>query len=142
MTDLQAALGLSQMARLDEFVASRHLLARRYDEKLDGLPVVTPRQHRDSYSGLHLYVIRLKLAESTRSHRQVFEALRAEEIGVNLHYIPVYRQPYYEGLGFKAGYCPQAELYYAEAISLPLYPDLSLSEQDKVLEVLTGVVLS
>lgn len=142
MTDLQAALGLSQMTRLDEFVARRHVLAHRYNEKLAGLPLVTPWQQQDSYSGLHLYVIRLKLAETGRNHRQVFEALRAEGIGVNLHYIPVCRQPYYEGLGFKAGYCPEAESYYAEAISLPLYPDLSFSEQDRVLDVLIAGIAS
>ena len=101
MTDLQAALGLSQMKRLDEFVAKRHIIARRYDELLAGLPITTPWQHPDGYSGLHLYVIRLKLNEIRKTHREVFEALRAAGIGVNLHYIPVYRQPYYEELGFK-----------------------------------------
>lgn len=136
MTDLQAALGLSQMTRLDEFVTKRHVLANRYNVKLAMLPVVTSWQHADSYSGLHLYVIRLKLDEIGKTHRQVFEALRAAGIGVNLHYIPVYRQPYYEGLGFNAGYCPEAERYYAEAISLPLYPDLSDCEQDKVVDIL------
>ncbi len=136
MTDLQAALGLSQMRRLDEFVTKRHAIAKRYDELLSGLPVVTPWQHSDSYSGLHLYVIRLKLAEINKTHRQVFEALRAEGIGVNLHYIPVCCQPYYEGLGFKAGYCPDAERYYAEAISLPMYPGLSEVQQNQIFDIL------
>ncbi|MEC4747776.1 UDP-4-amino-4,6-dideoxy-N-acetyl-beta-L-altrosamine transaminase [Methylomicrobium sp. Wu6] len=139
MTDLQAALGLSQMQRLDEFVARRHAIAKRYDRLLADLPVVTPWQHPDSYSGLHLYVIRLKLKEIGGTHRQVFEDLRAAGIGVNLHYIPVHTQPYYEGLGFKAGYCPEAEHYYDEAISLPMYPGLTEAQQDKVVDVLREV---
>ena len=136
VTDLQAALGLSQMQRLDEFVAKRHAIARRYDQLLADLPVITPWQHADSYSGLHLYVIRLRLADIDKTHRQVFEALRAAGIGVNLHYIPVYRQPYYERLGFKAGHCPDAEQYYAEAISLPMYPQLTEAQQNHVVTVL------
>ena len=136
MTDLQAALGLSQMQRLDEFVTKRHSIAKRYDQLLADLLVITPWQHADSYSGLHLYVIRLKLKEIVSTHRQVFEALRAAGIGVNLHYIPVHRQPYYEGLGFKAGHCPEAEQYYAEAISLPMYSGLTEAQQDKVIAAL------
>jgi UDP-4-amino-4,6-dideoxy-N-acetyl-beta-L-altrosamine transaminase len=136
MTDLQAALGLSQMQRLDEFVTKRHSAAKRYSQLLTDLPVSTPLQYVDSYSGLHLYIIRLKLEEIRMTHRQVFEALRAAGIGVNLHYIPVYRQPYYAGLGFKAGYCPEAEKYYSEAISLPMYPGLTEAQQDKVIAVL------
>jgi UDP-4-amino-4,6-dideoxy-N-acetyl-beta-L-altrosamine transaminase len=134
MTDLQAALGLSQIQRLDQFVSQRHVIAKRYNQLLVDCPVNTPWQHEDSYSGLHLYVIRLKLAEIGKTHRQVFEALRALNIGVNLHYIPVYHQPYYESLGFKAGYCVEAEQYYAEAISLPMYPGLTKAQQDKVIE--------
>ena len=136
MTDLQAALGLSQMQRLDEFVTKRHDIAKLYDQLLACLPVVTPWQHADGYSGMHLYVIRLKLVEIGKTHRQVFEAMRAAGIGVNLHYIPVYRQPYYERLGFKAGLCPEAERYYAEAISLPMYPGLTETQQKKVIEAL------
>ena len=139
MTDLQAALGLSQMQRLDEFVTKRHTIAKRYDQLLADLPMITPWQHSASYSGLHLYVIRLKLAEIGKTHRQVFEALRTAGIGVNLHYIPVHRQPYYEGLGFKAGYCPESEQYYAEAISLPMYPGLTEVQQYKVTEELRQV---
>jgi UDP-4-amino-4,6-dideoxy-N-acetyl-beta-L-altrosamine transaminase len=136
MTDLQAALGVSQMQRLDEFVARRHLLAQRYDKLLAGWPVRTPWQHPEGYSGMHLYVIRLKLGEIRKTHREVFEALRAAGIGVNLHYIPVHLQPYYERLGFKAGHCPEAEQYYLEAISLPIYPGLTEEEQDHVVHVL------
>ena len=133
MTDLQAALGLSQLQRLDEFVAKRHAIAQRYNELLAELPVVTPWQHADSYSGYHLYVIRLKRGEINKSQRQVVEALLAAKILVNLHYIPVYRQPYYEAKGFRAGHCPQAEQYYSEAISIPLYPGLTQAQQDRVI---------
>lgn len=136
MTDLQAALGLNQMQRLDEFVSKRHAIAKRYDYLLADLPLVTPWQDEDSYSGLHLYVIRLKLNKIGITHRQVFEGMRTAGIGVNLHYIPVYTQPYYENLGFKVGYCPEAEKYYAEAISLPMYPGLTAKSQDKVAQSL------
>lgn len=134
MTELQAALGVSQMARLDDYVARRHALARRYDTLLEPLPVVTPWQHPDGYSGLHLYVIRLAADRIGRRHRQVFEALREQGVGVNLHYIPVHTQPYYQRLGFKAGDFPEAERYYVEAISLPMYPALGEAEQDDVLD--------
>jgi UDP-4-amino-4,6-dideoxy-N-acetyl-beta-L-altrosamine transaminase len=140
MTDLQAALGLSQMQRLDEFVVKRHAIAKYYDELLVDLPVTVPRQHPDSYSALHLYVIRLRLNEISKTHREVFEILRAEDLSVNLHYIPVYRQPYYERLGFKAGHCPEAERYYAEAISIPLYPGLTEIQQNQVLTALRKAV--
>jgi UDP-4-amino-4,6-dideoxy-N-acetyl-beta-L-altrosamine transaminase len=136
MTDIQAALGLSQMQRLDEFVTKRHAIAQRYDELLADMPIITPWQHSDSYSSFHLYVIRLKLAEMNKTHRQVYEVLRAEGILVNLHYIPVYRQPYYEKMGFVAGYCPQAEQYYSEVISIPMYTTLTAMQQDRVIEVI------
>lgn len=139
MTDIQAALGMSQMRRLNEFVAKRHSLALRYDELLANIPVVTPWQHREGYSGYHLYVTRLKLGEISKTHREVFEALRTAGIIVNLHYIPVYRHPYYADLGFEAGHCPEAERHYSEAISLPLYPGLTESQQDKVIATLRQV---
>lgn len=132
MTELQAALGSSQMSRLDQYVARRHELAARYDSLLTGLPVVRPWQHPDSYSGLHLYVIRLQLDQIDKTHGQVFEALREQNIGVNLHYIPVHTQPYYQQMGFKAGDFPEAERYYAEAISLPIYQTMSNAQQDQV----------
>jgi UDP-4-amino-4,6-dideoxy-N-acetyl-beta-L-altrosamine transaminase len=136
MTDLQAALGLSQMQRLDEFVTYRHAIAKRYDQLLSDLPVLIPRQHADSYSSYHLYVIRLKLCETDKTQRQFYTALCAAGIGVNVHYIPVYRQPYYEQMGFRIGYCPQAEQYYSEAISIPLYPGLTAAQQDQVVTVI------
>ncbi|QNU65116.1 UDP-4-amino-4,6-dideoxy-N-acetyl-beta-L-altrosamine transaminase [Vreelandella titanicae] len=132
MTELQAALGLSQLERLNQYVARRHELAARYDQLLAGLPLITPWQHKDSYSGLHLYVIRLQLGKLGVSHREVFELLRKQDIGVNLHYIPVHMQPYYQQMGFAKGDFPEAEGYYAEAISLPMFPNMTLDQQEKV----------
>lgn len=136
MTDLQAALGASQMDRLEQYVARRHELARRYDALLADLPVMTPWQHPDGYSGLHLYVIRLQLDKISRSHREVFEFFRARDIIVNLHYIPVHTQPYYQAMGFKQGDFPQAERYYAEAISIPMFPTMTEAQQDEVVATL------
>lgn len=140
MTELQAALGVSQMERLDQYVARRHQLAQRYDQLLANLPVTTPWQHPDSYSGLHLYAIRLQLDKIGQSHRQVFDALRELGIGVNLHYIPVHTQPYYQGMGFKVGDFPESERYYAEAISLPMFQTLSEQQQDTVVAALEQVL--
>ena len=136
MTELQAALGVSQMERLDQYVARRHQLAQRYDELLAGLPLTTPWQHPDSYSGLHLYVIRLQLDKISKTHRQVFDALREQGIGVNLHYIPVHTQPHYQRMGFKAGVFPEAQRYYTEAISLPMFQTMSEEQQDEVIAAL------
>jgi UDP-4-amino-4,6-dideoxy-N-acetyl-beta-L-altrosamine transaminase len=132
MTELQAALGVSQMARLDHYVARRHQLAARYDTLLADLQVTRPWQHPDSYSGLHLYVIRLQLDQIGRTHREVFDSLREQGIGVNLHYIPVHTQPYYRQMGFKTGDFPEAELYYSEAISLPMFQAMTEAQQDEV----------
>jgi UDP-4-amino-4,6-dideoxy-N-acetyl-beta-L-altrosamine transaminase len=137
MTEIQAALGLSQMHRLDDYVARRHALAERYDTLLAGLPITLPWQHPDSHSALHLYVIRLQLARlGGRTHRQVFESLRAQDIGVNLHYIPVPSQPHYRRLGSDPAMFPEAQRYYAEAISLPLYANLTDAQQDDVVAAL------
>jgi len=132
MTELQAALGVSQLERLDQFVSSRHSIAIRYNQLLQSSPITLPWQHPDTYSGLHLYVIRLQLDKIAVSHLQVFESLREQGIGVNLHYIPVHTQPFYQKLGFKPGDYPQAEQYYAQAISLPMYTQLSTQQQDQV----------
>lgn len=139
MTDIHAALGLSQMQRLDEFVAKRHEIAKCYDQLLAGMPVETPAQHPDDYSSFHLYVIRLKLDEISLTQREVFSALRSAGILANLHYIPVYRQPYYERMGFVKGYCPEAERYFTEAVSLPIYPLLTQTQQNRVVKVLQEV---
>lgn len=136
MTDIHAALGISQMQRIDEFVCKRHAIAERYDELLAVLPLTTPWQHPDGYSGLHLYVIRLKLDEIRKMQKEVFKALHKQGIGVNLHYIPVYRQPYYEKMGFRPGYCQEAEQYYKEVISVPMYPELTNNQQECVVNAL------
>lgn len=140
MTELQAALGVSQMTRLETYVARRHELANRYDELLASLPVTTPWQHPDGCSARHLYVIRLQLDEIKPSHLQVFEALCQLGIGVNLHYIPVHTQPYYQRMGFKLGDFPAAELYYTQAISLPLFPTMTDGNQDEVVNAIHEAV--
>lgn len=136
MTELQAALGVSQVQRLDQYVARRHVLARRYDQLLAELPVTTPWQHPDSYSGLHLYVVRLQLEKIDRTHAQVFESLREQGIGVNLHYIPVPTQPYYRQMGINPEDYPEAQSYYREAISLPMFQTMTEQQQDQVVAAL------
>lgn len=136
MTELQAALGVSQMRRLDDYVARRNAIARRYDDLLADLPLLRPWVDPDAYSAFHLYVVRLQTECIGRSRREVFEFLRARGIGVNVHYIPVHTQPYYRGLGFYAGQFPVSEAYYAEAISLPMFPTLDAAGQDAVVDAL------
>lgn len=140
MTELQAALGLSQLDRLDAFVARRQELAAAYDAALADLPLATPWRDPEDLSALHLYVVRLDLSRIARSHREVFEAMRAAGILVNLHYIPVYRQPDFARLGFDPADFPEAERYYAEAMSLPLYPGLSAADQDRVVATLREIL--
>lgn len=142
MTELQAALGASQMKRLDDYVARRHALAKRYDTLLADLPLIIPWQHPNSYSGLHLYVVRLKLDQITKTHRETYEALRELGVGVNLHYIPVHTQPHYQRMGFKSADFPEAQSYYAQAISLPMYQTLTEDQQDRVVAVLKAVLRS
>lgn len=136
MTELQGALGLSQLERLDDYVRERNVLAANYDRALAELPVVTPWQHPDSYSGRHLYVVRLQCDQLAITHRQVFDSLLEQGIGVNLHYIPVHTQPYYLKLASHTGSFPEAERYYAEAISLPLYPTMTEEQQGEVVTAL------
>ncbi|MBC8745372.1 MULTISPECIES: UDP-4-amino-4,6-dideoxy-N-acetyl-beta-L-altrosamine transaminase [Paraburkholderia] len=140
MTDLQAALGLSQLERLDTFLARRRALAARYATLLEGLPLTLPRYDALNDSAWHLYVVRLKPGVTRRTHRETFEALRQAGIGVNLHYIPVHLQPYYRRLGFAPDRYPEAEQYYREAISLPMYAGLSDEDQDIVARALKAVV--
>ena len=141
MTEIQAALGVSQMSRLHDFVAMRNALAANYDRLLKDLPLTTPKQIDDSYSGRHLYVIRLKLNEIPFTHKEVFEQLRLKGIGVNLHYIPVHTQPYYKELGFVTGQFIASEKYYTDAISIPLFHTMTQAQQDKVVAVLTEVLV-
>ena len=141
MTELQAALGVSQLHRLQEFVSKRHQIAQQYDELLQDLPIVLPYQLPETYSGLHLYVIQLKLDAISKTRQEVFEALRAKNIGVNVHYIPVHTQPVYQDMGFKAGDFPKAEAYYEAAISLPMYPDLSDEQMGYIYQALKEVLI-
>jgi UDP-4-amino-4,6-dideoxy-N-acetyl-beta-L-altrosamine transaminase len=135
MTDLQAALGESQMRRLREFVRTRTELADRYDSLLDGLPVTKAPRRPEAPSAWHLYVVQLDAALEPR-RREVFERMRASGIGVNVHYIPVHLQPYYRDLGFREGDFPNAERYYRRAITLPLHPGLTHEQQDRVVAAL------
>jgi UDP-4-amino-4,6-dideoxy-N-acetyl-beta-L-altrosamine transaminase len=136
MTDIQAALGISQMKRLDEFVNKRHTIVQLYEQELSGLPINSPWQHPDSYSAFHLYSIRIHQDFAKRNQRHVYEKLKVAGINANLHYIPVYRQPYYQSMGFKVGYCPNAELYFQQTLTVPLYPNLNYVEQTKVIQAL------
>ena len=140
MTELQAALGLSQMQRLEAFVIKRHELASRYDNLLHDLPITLPWQHPDSYSARHLYVIRLQLEKINTTHLDVFNALRAAGIQANLHYIPVHMQPYYQKMGFASGQFPEAEKYYKEAISIPLFSAMTEGQQDTVCSTLKTIL--
>lgn len=140
MTELQAALGVSQMSRLSEFVSARHELAVRYYDKLASLPIVLPYQLPNTYSGLHLYVIRLNLNEISKTHKEVFDELRENGIGVNLHYIPVHLQPYYQKMGFKQGDFPNAESYYSNAISLPMFHGMTHEQQNEVISTLEMIL--
>ncbi len=137
MTDLQAALGVSQMHRLDEFVSRRHEIAAQYEELLSELPLILPWQHPECYSGLHLYQVRLKTSGIKRSRREVFDVLRDRGIGVNVHYIPVHTQPFYSRMGFVAEDFPEAMKFYSQTLSLPIYPDLTLENQRHVANALT-----
>ena len=136
MTDLQAALGRSQLNKLPGFLQRRRYLAERYQHLLQGLPLSLPQAQPDAHSAWHLYVARLQLQHIKHSHREVFEGLRKAGIGVNLHYIPVHLQPYYRDLGFAEGDFPEAERYYAQAVSLPMYPGLTDDQQDYVVQQL------
>jgi UDP-4-amino-4,6-dideoxy-N-acetyl-beta-L-altrosamine transaminase len=141
MTDISAALGLSQLKKIEEFIPRRRESAAIYDCAFRNSPVKTPWQHADTASAWHLYVIRADLKQIGRSHRTIFDALRGAGIGVNLHYIPVYLQPYYRQLGFGKGHCPIAEAYYSEAISLPIYPTMTNAEQQQVIAAVSKALV-
>ena len=141
VTELQAALGVSQIERLDEFVTLRHKHQKRYNELLKNLPVITPYQDMDSYSALHLYPIQIQIEKVKNTRKEIFEALRKNGVGVNVHYIPVHTQPYYENMGFKKGDYPNAESYYESVISIPMFQGLTIEMQDEVLNVLKKVLV-
>lgn len=138
LTDIQAALGLSQLARLETMQARRTILADRYDAILADLPLTLPYRSNDRVSAWHLYAVEVDPSASSR--RAVFDAMRSAEIGVNVHYIPIHTQPYYRGLGFKPGDFPAAEHYYAHAISLPLFPAMTEQQQDFVASTLRAAL--
>ena len=141
MNDLQAALGIAQMKRLDKFITIRHSLKQRYDDLLKDLPLITPAQSLDSYSSLHLYPVQLKLEQLSKAHNQIFDELRKNGVGVNLHYIPIHMQPYFQNMGFKKGNFPIVEDYYSRAISIPIYQGLTTELQDKVVKVLKDLLI-
>ena len=134
MTDIHAALGLSQFNKLDEFVTERHQIAKRYDSLFKDIDVMAPYQNENNYSAFHLYVIRMRHDKKNISRNEMFNRLRNNGIGVNLHYIPIYRQPYYAKIGYQPADYPESEKYYAEAISLPIFPGLTALQQKEVVE--------
>jgi dTDP-4-amino-4,6-dideoxygalactose transaminase len=141
MTEIQAALGLSQLQQLDKFVNRRQSIAKIYDKALSRLEVQTPWQHPDTLSSFHLYPIQITTTSGI-SQRALYKALNQAGVKVNLHYIPVYRQPHYERLGFKLGYCPNAEDYFKSSISIPIYASMTNEQQNRVVELLESLCQS
>ena len=139
ITDFQSALGLSQIKRLDQFIKARHEIANKYNQELFNLPIKLPHQHESTYSSYHLFPIRISFKESGKTQLDVYKFLRSKDILVNIHYIPVYLQPYYRSLGFSPGYCEEAELYFRETISLPIFPDLSEKNFDFIVQSLKEI---
>ena len=140
MSDVHAALGLNQMKRLKEFIVKRNTLASYYDSLLEGLSIKAPVQRSECYSSFHLYIIRIPVSTQTFDRLQVFERLRSNGIGVNVHYIPVYRQPYFKKFNFSYKNFPQSELYYSEAISLPLFPSLTKHQQEEIINIVSSPI--
>jgi dTDP-4-amino-4,6-dideoxygalactose transaminase len=128
------------MSRLDDFVIKRNKIAALYDEALKDLPIIIPSKNNDLVSSRHLYIIRLKLDKLKLNHKQIFSELRIKGIGVNLHYIPIHTQPYFQQLGFKVGDFPESEKYYSEAISIPLFPQMTEEQIERVIDVLTSTL--
>jgi len=141
LTELQGALGLSQLTRLQEFVEKRKKLASQYLTKLSDLPIELPVISNECQSSWHLFIIKLKLTDIHKTHKQVFCELRAMGVGVNLHYIPIYHQPHFQSMGFALGYCSAAENYYSRAISIPLYHGMTVQDQGTVVNALREVLL-
>ncbi len=138
LTDVHAALGLSQLQRVSAYVERRNALARRYDEAFRGLPLQLPSVRRENLSAFHLYVVRVGTGAPTRRH--MFAELRRRGVAANLHYLPVHLQPYYRRLGFADGQFPDAEAYAESALTLPLYPSMSDAQQDAVIAALRDIL--
>ena len=139
MNDIQASLGLSQLKKVDEFVIKRHEIANFYNTKLNGMGIVLPYQFDNTFSSFHLYPIRISIAKCGINQLRLYKHLREKDIGVNLHYIPIYRHPFFEKRGFKKGYCQEAEKHFREVITLPIYPGLSLENQKYIVESIKEV---
>ncbi len=140
LTELQGALGLSQLSRLNEFIELRKCIANYYLTALCDLPIELPLVNNSSQSSWHLFIIKLQLEKMNKTHKQVFKELRDSGLGVNLHYIPIYRQPYYQSMGFDVNYCNNADDYYERAISIPIYHGMSQEDQKSVVNILTRVL--
>ena len=138
MTDIQAALGLSQLNRLDQYIIKRRKIAKRYDLELSNLPLKIPHQLSETLSSYHLYPIWIQESKSKKTQQQMYNILQKNGIEVNLHYAPIYLQPYYQSIGFKRDYCPNAEMYFKSAISIPIFPGLSFENQTKIIEIITN----
>ena len=140
MTEIQAALGISQLQRIDQMITARHTIAQQYNEQLSGLNIQLPYHPNDCYTSYHLYAIRIT-KNSKLTQREIYNKLQSLKVNVNIHYIPIYRQPFYEQLGFKAGYCPEAEKYHKETISLPIYPSLTSTDLQYVIKHLRSALI-
>ncbi len=141
MTDLQAALGISQLSKIDSFIGLRKDYAAKYNEAFEGMEeIIIPEQLQGSESSWHLYVIRLRPEQLRGGRREIFEALLKENIGVNVHYIPVYLHPFYKALGYKQNLCPQVEKLYEEIITLPLFPMMSEEDVTDVIQAVKKVI--
>jgi len=141
MTELQAALGISQLQRVDGFVSNRHVLKKRYDLLLEDLPLILPYQSKDCYSSLHLYPVQIDIAKKVaKSRKQIFIELRENNVGVNVHYIPIHIQPYFQNLGFKKGDFPNSEAYYQSTLTLPMFSSMTSEQQDEVVTVLNKIL--
>lgn len=140
MNDIQAAIGLSQLKRLDKYINLRHKIAKHYDIKLKNLSLTTPYQSPKIYSSYHLYPIVIKNNKNEKKQKELYNELRNNNIGVNIHYIPVHLHPYYERLGFKKNDFPQAESFYKNAISIPMYSKLTKNDQEYVIEILRKIL--